>query len=75
MTQNPAQRFELTDRGVIAEGKFADLVVFDEQNVNDRSSFEDPKVHPEGVPFVLVNGKLAVENEEVTGVLAGQAIP
>jgi N-acyl-D-aspartate/D-glutamate deacylase len=75
MTQNPAQRFGLTDRGVLAEGKFADIVVFDEQKVIDRSSFEDPAAHPEGVPFVIVNGKLAVENEEVTGVLAGQAIP
>ena len=75
MTQNPAERFGLTDRGVIATGKFADLVIFDEQNINDRSSFEDPKVHPEGVSFVIVNGKLSVENEKVTGVLAGQAIP
>ncbi len=75
MTQNPAERFGLTDRGVIAEGKFADLVIFDAEHVIDRSSFEDPAVHPEGVPWVLVNGKIAVENEEVTGILAGEAIP
>ncbi|MDA1280241.1 MAG: amidohydrolase family protein [Chloroflexi bacterium] len=75
MTQNPAERFGLTDRGVIQEGKFADLVIFDEKNVNDRSSFEDPAVHPEGVPWVLVNGEIAVENESVTGILAGRAIP
>ena len=75
MTQNPAERFGLTDRGVIAEGKFADLVIFDEQKITDRSSFEDPKVHPEGVPHVIVNGKLVVENEAVTGVMAGHAIP
>jgi N-acyl-D-amino-acid deacylase len=60
---------------VIAEGKFADLVIFDEQNVTDRSSFEDPAVHPEGVPHVIVNGKLVVENEAVTGVMAGHAVP
>jgi N-acyl-D-aspartate/D-glutamate deacylase len=75
MTQNPAERFGLTNRGVIAEGRFADLVIFDEQRVTDRSSFEDPAVHPEGVPWVLVNGEIAVENENVTGVLAGEAIP
>ncbi|MBN4064685.1 amidohydrolase family protein [Dehalococcoides mccartyi] len=75
MTQNPAERFGLTDRGVIAEGKFADLVIFNEQTINDRSSFEDPTLHPEGVPFVLVNGQIAVENEAVTGVLSGHAIP
>jgi N-acyl-D-amino-acid deacylase len=75
MTQNPAERFGLTDRGVIAEGMFADLVVFDAEHVIDRSTFEDPAVHPEGVPWVLVNGEFAVENEDVTGVLAGEAIP
>ncbi|NQW20992.1 MAG: amidohydrolase family protein [Chloroflexi bacterium] len=75
MTQNPAERFGLTDRGVIKEGKFADLVIFDEQKITDRSSFEDPKVHPEGIPYVLINGRLVVENEAVTGVMAGYAIP
>jgi N-acyl-D-amino-acid deacylase len=75
MTQNPAERFGLTDRGVVAEGKFADLVIFDEKRVTDRSSFEDPAVHPEGVPWVLVNGEVAVKDEEVTGVMAGEAIP
>jgi N-acyl-D-aspartate/D-glutamate deacylase len=75
MTQNPAERFGLTDRGVIRKGKFADLVIFDEKNVTDRSSFEDPALHPEGVPYVIVNGEIAVENESVTGTLAGYAIP
>jgi len=75
MTQNPADRFGLTDRGVIRKGKFADLVIFDEKKVTDRSSFEDPTLHPEGVPYVIVNGEIAVENESVTGTLAGYAIP
>ncbi len=75
MTENPAKRFNLTGRGVITEGNFADLVIFDERNINDRSTFEDPAVHPEGVPYVLVNGKIAVENDAVTGILAGKAIP
>lgn len=75
MTQNPAERFGLKDRGVIAKGKFADLVIFDEQKINDRSSFEDPTLHPEGIPHVLVNGKLAVENDQITGELPGYAIP
>lgn len=74
-TQNPAERFGLTDRGVLAEGKFADLVVFDEEKINDRSTYDDPIAYPEGVPFVLVNGKFAVEEEDVTGIMAGQAIP
>jgi N-acyl-D-amino-acid deacylase len=65
----------LTDRGVLAEGKFADLVIFDEQKINDRATFDDPIAYPEGVPFVLVNGALVVDQEEVTGIMAGHAIP
>ena len=75
VTQNPAERFGLTDRGVFAEGKFADLVIFDEQKINDRATFDDPIAYPEGVPFVLVNGALVVDQEEVTGIMAGHAIP
>ena len=75
LTQNPANRFGLTDRGVLAEGKFADIVVFDADRIIDQSSFEDPRVHPAGIPYVIVNGKIAVDHEEVTGVLAGKPIP
>ncbi|MBT5477072.1 MAG: amidohydrolase family protein [Chloroflexi bacterium] len=75
VTQNPAERFKLTDRGVLAEGKFADLVIFDSETINDRATFDDPIAYAEGVPHVIVNGKLVVENEAVTGVMAGHAIP
>ena len=74
ITQNPAERFKIDKRGVIAEGNFADLVLFNADTVNDQSSFEDPAVHPSGIPYVFVNGKLAVEDERVTGVLAGEAV-
>ena len=73
VTQNPAERFGLKGRGVLKKGNFADIAVFDADRVNDRSSFEDPKVFPEGIPFVAVNGKVAVDHERVTGVLAGEA--
>lgn len=75
VTQNPAERFGLTDRGVLKTGNFADIVVFDADRINDRSSFEDPKVFPEGIPHVVVNGKVAVDHERLTGVLAGEAVP
>ena len=48
MTQNPARRFGLNKRGEIREGYFADLVLFDADNVIDRASFEDPFQHPGG---------------------------
>ena len=75
ITQNPAQRFGLKSRGVLLEDKYADIVIFDGERIIDRSSFEDPKLHPEGIHFVIVNGKLAVDKEQVTGTLAGEAIP
>ena len=73
VTQNPAERFGLKGRGVLADGNFADLVIFDADHITDRASFEDPKVFPEGIPFVVVNGQVAVDHERVTGVLAGEA--
>ena len=75
MTRNPAQRFALKGRGVIREKAFADIVIFDPEYINDRSAFEDPEQPAEGVHFVLVNGRLAVEHERTTNVLSGEAIP
>lgn len=75
VTQNPAERFGLTGRGVLKPGNYADIVVFDADHITDRSSFEDPAAHPEGVPHVVVNGQVAVDHERVTGVLAGEAVP
>ena len=74
LTQNAADRFGLADRGVIQPGKFADIVVFDPDRVTDRATFEDPMQYPEGMPFVVVNGEVAVDHERVTGVLAGEAV-
>ena len=67
-------RFGLKDRGEIAKGKFADIVVFDSERITDRATFEDPEQFPEGIPFVVVNGRVAVDHERLTGVLAGEAV-
>ena len=74
LTQNAAVTFGLDDRGVIQPGKFADIVVFDADRITDRATFEDPCQYPEGIPYVVVNGEVAVEHERVTGILAGEAI-
>lgn len=75
MTQNPAVRFGLTKRGVIKEDYYADIVIFDAEHVIDNATYDDPIQFPTGIPYVIVNGQVAVDNEVCTGVLAGQAVP
>jgi N-acyl-D-amino-acid deacylase len=75
MTDAPARRFGLARRGRIERGWFADLVVFDADRVIDTATYDDPRRYPIGIPFVVVNGQLAVDQERLTGVLAGQAVP
>ena len=75
MTDNPARRFGLTDRGRIERGVYADIVIFDADHVMDNATYDDPIQFPTGIPFVLVNGQVAVDNERCTGALSGQAVP
>ena len=74
LSQAAADRFLLEDRGVLQPGKFADIAVFDPNKITDRATFEDPSQYPEGIPFVIVNGEVAVDHERVTGILAGEAV-
>ena len=75
MTDNAARRFGLTHRGLLREGYFADIVVFDAEHLIDTATYDDPHQFPVGIPYVLVNGQVAVDHERCTGVLAGQAVP
>jgi N-acyl-D-amino-acid deacylase len=74
MTSLPAQKFQLKDRGLIKEGMAADIVIFNEKEVNDVSTFTKPHAYSTGFHFVIVNGVLTVENEKHLGVRAGQAL-
>ena len=75
MTDNAARRFGLTGRGRLEQGYFADVVVFDADRIIDTATYDDPQQYPVGIPFVIVNGQVAVDQERCTGVMAGQAIP
>lgn len=75
MTELPARRFGLKGRGVLAKGAFADVVAFDPEEINDTATYEDPCSFPLGIPYVAVNGQVAVDGGHCTGVLAGEAIP
>jgi N-acyl-D-amino-acid deacylase len=83
MTSLPASRLGLTDRGAIAPGNAADLVVFDLPRVRDRATnlfphdpITDNYPHrpPEGIDWVLVNGRVAVAEGEPTGAVAGHVL-
>jgi N-acyl-D-amino-acid deacylase len=74
MTGMPATRVGLKDRGVIREGAFADITIFDPMTVRDRSTFENPNQYPEGIPFVIINGQLSVDNGQRTSALAGRVL-
>jgi len=74
MTFFPAQRFGLLDRGLIAEGRAADIVIFEPETVLDRATYEDPRQFPEGMRHVLVNGVHSVEEGRFTGKARGESV-
>lgn len=74
MTSMPADQAGIRDRGRIAGGKFADLVVFSSADVADQATFESPHRYPKGIVHVLVNGTLVVKNAEHTGAKPGRVI-
>ncbi len=74
MTAALAQRLGLNDRCLVKEGLMADLVVLDPQTVIDKATFDEPKKHPVGIDYVLVNGAVVVDEGKHTGVLNGHAL-
>jgi N-acyl-D-amino-acid deacylase len=70
----PAQNLGLDRRGLLKEGMFADIVVFDPETIADRATYEKPHQYAVGVRHVLVNGRLVLENGEHTGALPGRAL-
>ena len=74
MTSAPARRIGCLDRGILRPGFMADLVVFDPHTLRDTATYQDPRSYPEGVPFVVVNGTLVVEEGKPTGATPGQAL-
>jgi N-acyl-D-aspartate/D-glutamate deacylase len=71
MTALPAQFLGISDRGIIKPGMWADLVIFNPKTITNRATYQHPRQYPIGIPYVLVNGTVTVENgeylEEVPG--------
>jgi N-acyl-D-amino-acid deacylase len=74
MTSLPAQKFGLTDRGLLKPGMKADLVIFDPEVIQDLSTFEKPHAYTKGMDYVLVNGQLTVEAAKHTGLRNGKVL-
>jgi N-acyl-D-amino-acid deacylase len=74
LTGDPCRRLGLADRGRVAQGFHADLVLFDPARVRDSATYEQPWSFPKGVHHVLVNGQLAVEGGVVTGARNGHVL-
>jgi dihydroorotase/N-acyl-D-amino-acid deacylase len=74
ITSLPAQRERLVGRGLIKEGFFADITIFDPDNIIDKATYTEPAQLPEGMKYVLVNGQVAFENGKATGAMAGKPL-
>jgi N-acyl-D-amino-acid deacylase len=74
MTSLPAQTFGLRDRGMIREGLAADIVIFDENTITDRATFDKPHQFPLGITYVVVNGQVVLANDKMTEARPGMAL-
>jgi N-acyl-D-aspartate/D-glutamate deacylase len=73
-SQLTAESLQIPERGVVAVGKYADVIAFDPKTVADRATYVSARLLATGMRYVLVNGRLAVDSGRVSGVLAGRAI-
>jgi N-acyl-D-aspartate/D-glutamate deacylase len=62
MTSFPAQKLGIHDRGILRENNYADVTIFDPKTITDNATMMEPNKLSEGVKFVIINGKLVLEN-------------
>jgi N-acyl-D-amino-acid deacylase len=74
MTSLPAQRLGIWDRGVLREGYWADITVFNPDTVQDNATFENPLAYPSGIEYVIVNGEVVIDGGEHTGRKPGMVL-
>jgi N-acyl-D-aspartate/D-glutamate deacylase len=73
-TSFPAQRIQLKHRGILMEGMFADITVFDPKTIRDKATYESPHQYPEGIKHVIVNGQIVIVDGEHTDVMPGKTL-
>jgi len=74
MTSWPATRMRLADRGMIKQGLWADVTIFDLDQLQDRATYDDPMAFPTGIEYVLVNGVVTIDHDKHTGAKAGKVL-
>ncbi|MFP4082345.1 MAG: N-acyl-D-amino-acid deacylase family protein [Candidatus Aminicenantes bacterium] len=74
MTSLPAQTFRLKNRGMIREGMYADITVFDKETFMDKATFSQPHQYSQGLAYVIVNGEVVAETGKHTGRLPGMIL-
>jgi N-acyl-D-aspartate/D-glutamate deacylase len=74
MTGLPAANVGLKERGLLREGYFADITIFDPKTVIDRATFEEPNQYPVGINYVIVNGQIEVDNGQRTAANSGRVL-
>src|SRR6202008_3417020 len=70
----PAQRMRFTDRGVLKQGMWADVVIFDPATIRDLATFEQPNELSQGMDYVLVNGVPVIAEGKMTSALPGRVL-
>jgi len=74
MSALPAQAFRIEKRGIISEGNFADIVIFDKGKIRDTATFQNPHQYPGGIFHVIVNGTVTVKDGRLTGNFGGRPL-
>ena len=74
MTGLPAQFLDLKDRGLIKEGYWADITIFNPEKIENNASYAQPMSYPQGIPYVIVNGEIVIDENEHNGTLAGKVL-
>jgi len=74
MTSLPAQFLGLNDRGLIKTGMWADITIFDSKRITNKATYRNPRQYPNGIPYVICNGKVVIDEGNFTGVLPGKVI-
>jgi len=74
MTSLPARKLKLKDRGILREGMWADIVVFDVLKLIDKATYQNPTIYAEGIEYLLVNGIPVIDKGKHTGAKPGKVL-